>query len=202
MKGLLNKKKQLIIGSAILLMIFVGVAAFFLCRVEDEGTILVYNGASETVAAISDGESFSQRFTSPNNGLIKINVRIAIENGKPENGEVLFTLRDGNGDVVGEQATDVSRLRSNGPVLMAFDEQKKSEGETYELTVATDGIASESALSLLGEIQGDTVNAFLSAIYALHYPPTYFLVIMLVIGICLVPAFTVGKNTKEVTSNE
>ena len=201
MKGLLNKK-QLIICGVILLVIFVGVAAFFLCQVEDESTILVYNGASETVAALSDGESFSQRFTSPNNGLVKINVRIAIENGKPENGEVLFTLRDGNGDVVGEQATDVSRLRSNGPVLMAFDEQKESEGETYELTVATDGIASESALSLMGETQGDTVNAFLSAIYTHHYLPTYFLVIMLVIGICLVPAFTVGKNTKEVASNE
>lgn len=197
MKNCLNRK-QLIIGGAIFLAMLLGIVVYFACVVADEEVVPVYGSVTEAVCSVSEGESYTQGFTATENNATKVTVRMSFEDGKPESGEIILAVKDESGTVVGENIVDVSTIRAASALAVAFDMEKQSKGKAYEVVLSTRGIGEETPVSLMGEAP----NAFLSVSYVRYRHPVYFLVIMLVVAVGLLPALVVGKNKKGDNAGE
>jgi hypothetical protein len=201
MKHFLNRKQLIIVGIMLLLALLGGIA-YYSCVITEEEITPVFSGVSEIICSVSDGQSHTQTFIAPENNMLKTTVRLAYENGKPESGELVFTLKDQSGAMAGEIVIDTAGTRNNSPVAIAFDMQKDSKGKEYTLILATRGIAEATPVSLRGETTDGVANAFLSTTNEKYRYPASFLIIMLVAAVGLLPALAVGKNKKEAKACE
>ncbi len=188
-------RKRVILLAVMLVLVLIGLMAYFGNVIAKEEIAPLFNDATQEMDVLADGQSCFQEFVSPESNMDKITVRVAFGNETPESGELLFKLSEKDGPLVFEQAVDLSDVRNNAPLAVAFEEQKQSLNKAYLLEITAKGLGEEAPVTLMGGEQDGEKVLFLSVGYITYKYPVYFLISMLILAVCLAPGL-VANGTK------
>ncbi len=196
--------------AAVCLLMLIGAAVVYLtCIVKTTEAHPIAIDASENVAIISDGQGFSQQFTSPVDHLTGVTVRASLPGGKPETGEIVFALRDEQENIIAQQAFEAAKIRSNAPMNIAFPEYEQAQGKAFTLEIQGTELAGDTPVGFRGGNEGIGImtlpdgsavedRALSLTVTSISYTySVWFVVAAIMVVSALLPVLAVCANGKE-----